>query len=116
MGLLLETEDESGNRLSLDEVKVQTLLMLFAGHETTTSMLISLAMALAQHPEVLIQARQEQQVLEAQGELSLEQLRQMPYLDQVLKEVERLYPPVAGGFRRVEKEFAFNGYRIPAGW
>lgn len=116
LGLLLETTDEAGNRLSLDEIKVQTLLMLFAGHETTTSMLTSLVMALAQHPEVMARAQQEQQALAAQGELSMAQLRQMPYLDQVLKEVERLYPPVGGGFRQVEKAFEFNGYHVPAGW
>ncbi|WP_448571611.1 cytochrome P450 [Trichothermofontia sp.] len=116
LGLLLDTEDEAGNRLSLEEIKVQTLLMLFAGHETTTSMLTSLVMALAQHPEVLAQARQEQQALAAQGELSMAQLRQMPYLDQVLKEVERLYPPVGGGFRQVEKAFTFAGYTVPKGW
>ncbi|MEM8809065.1 MAG: cytochrome P450 [Cyanobacteria bacterium P01_G01_bin.38] len=116
LGLLLETEDEAGNRLSIDEIKVQTLLMLFAGHETTTSMLTSLVMALAQHPEVMAKARQEQASLAEQGELSMGQLRQMPYLEQILKEVERLYPPVGGGFRQVEKPFEFNGYHVPTGW
>ncbi|MEO0458335.1 MAG: cytochrome P450 [Cyanobacteria bacterium P01_A01_bin.114] len=117
LGLLLETEDEMGNRLSLDEIKVQTLLMLFAGHETTTSMLTSLVMALAQHPEVMAKARAEQQeALAAQSKLSMQQLRQMPYLEQILKEIERLYPPIGGGFRQVEKPFEFNGYHVPAGW
>ncbi|NEP15726.1 MAG: cytochrome P450 [Leptolyngbya sp. SIO4C1] len=114
LGLLLATEDEAGNRLSLEEIKVQTLLMLFAGHETTTSMLTSLVMALAQQPEILSQARAEQRALPA--ELTMAQLKQMPYLDQILKEVERCYPPVGGGFRQVEKPFVFNGYRVPAGW
>lgn len=117
LGLLVQSEDEAGNRLSLAEIKVQALLMLFAGHETTTSMLTSLVMALAQHPEVWERARQEQMALMTVSDrVSLEQLRQMPYLDQVIKEVERLYPPVAGGFRGVIKDFEFNGYRVPKGW
>jgi cytochrome P450 len=40
----------------------------------------------------------------------------MPYLDQVLNEVERLHPPVAGGFRGVIKPFEFAGYHVPQGW
>jgi len=124
--LLLETEDEAGDRLSEQEIKVQTLLMLFAGHETTTSMLTSLVMALAQHPDVLAKARAEQANLtkltsdsasdEGASDLTLEQMQQMPYLDQILKEVERKYPPIGGGFRKVIKPFDFNGYHVPAGW
>ncbi|MFE4105208.1 cytochrome P450 [Almyronema epifaneia] len=116
LSLLLQSRDEAGNALSLEEIKVQALLMLFAGHETTTSMLTSLVMSLAQHQTVYQQAIAEQATLAAQGPLSLAQLRQMPYLDQVLKEVERLYPPVAGGFRGVIKAFEYNGYQVPAGW
>ncbi|HEY9613212.1 cytochrome P450 [Allocoleopsis sp.] len=116
LGLLVQSRDEEGNGLSLEEIKVQALLMLFAGHETTTSMLTSLCMALAQHPNVLARTRAEQQALAAEGGLTLEQLKQMTYLEQVLREVERLYPPVAGGFRGVVEEFEINGYTIPKGW
>ncbi|MEM9448751.1 MAG: cytochrome P450 [Cyanobacteria bacterium P01_E01_bin.6] len=116
LGLLVQSEDENGDRLTMEELKVQALLMLFAGHETTTSMLTSLVMVLAQHHQVLERARQEQQALASEGSLSLAQLKQMPYLDQILKEVERMYPPVGGGFRGVTKSFVFNGYRVPAGW
>lgn len=116
LGMLIQSQDENGDRLSREEIKVQALLMLFAGHETTTSMLTSLMMALAQHPNVLAKAQAEQDALQQSGDLALAQLKQMPYLEQVLKEVERRYPPVGGGFRGVIKPFEFNGYRVPAGW
>ncbi|PZO19633.1 MAG: cytochrome P450 [Leptolyngbya foveolarum] len=120
--LLLQTEDEDGNRLSQEEIKVQSLLMLFAGHETTTSLLTSMAMVLAQNPQVLAQARAEQfNLVQQQGgdptqALTLDQMPQMPYLDRVLKEAERMFPPVGGGFREVIKPVEFNGYRVPVGW
>lgn len=116
LGLLVQTEDEAGDRLSLDELKAQALLMLFAGHETTTSMLTSLVMALGQNASVCDRARAEQQALAAQGPLDLAQLKAMPYLEQVLTEVERCYPAIGGGFRGVVKPFEFNGYHVPAGW
>ena len=115
LGLLLQSRDEEGNALSKEEIKVQALLMLFAGHETTTSMLVSLAMCLAKNIQVLHKAKAEQAAIGSE-ELTFEQLKKMPYLSQIMKETERLYPPVGGGFRGVVKPFEFEGYYVPAGW
>lgn len=116
LGLLLQARDEDGNSLSLSELKDQVLLLLFAGHETLTSAIASLCLLLAQHPEVLVAARAEQQHLAFEGSLTLEHLKQMSYLEQVLKEVLRVVPPVGGGFREVIQPCEFNGYFIPQGW
>jgi retinoid hydroxylase len=116
LGLLVQSVDEEGNRLSMEELKVQALLLLFAGHETTTSLVTFLCMALAQNPDVMAKAKGEQQAIGINTPLTLESLKQMTYLDRVLHETERLYPPVVGGFRGVVKEFEFNGYRVPEGW
>jgi len=116
LSLLIQARDEEGNSLSLKELQAQAMLMLFAGHETTTAMLTWLCLEMGRHPEVLERARAEQEDLTAKGPLSLEQMGQMPYLDQIMCEVERLHPPVAGGFRGVIKPFDFNGFHVPAGW
>ena len=115
LSLLIQARDEAGNGMQPEELRAQAVLLLFAGHETTTSMLTWLCAELARHPEVLQRARSEQ-LLAADGPLTLEQLGQMPYLDQVLWEVERIHPPVGGGFRGVVKPFEFNGFHVPAGW
>ena len=124
LGLLVQSQDEDGNRLSVTELKVQALLLLFAGHETTTSLVSSFCLALAQHPEILAAARAEQAQIGRDTAISIlpgrgfadDSLKQMTYLDRVLREVERMYPPIGGGFRGVVKEFEFNGYRVPQGW
>ncbi|MBD2775693.1 cytochrome P450 [Iningainema tapete] len=116
LGLLLQARDDDGNSLSLQELKDQVLLLLFAGHETLTSALAALCMLLAQHPQVLETARKEQQQLGFTQPLTFENLKQMNYLEQVLKEVLRVIPPVGGGFREILKPFEFNGYLIPQGW
>lgn len=116
ISLLIKAKDEDGNSLSEKEIIAQAVLLLFAGHETTTSMLTWLCTELARHPEVLEKARVEQLQLASQGDLDLEQLGKMPYLEQVLWEVERLHQPVGGGFRGVIKDFELNGYHVPTGW
>lgn len=116
LSLLIQTRDEDGNSLSSTELKAQGLLLLFAGHETTTSMLTSLCLALAQHPQVWEKARAEQLALAPGADLTMDDFKGMTYLEQVLKEVERVYAPVPGGFRAVVKPFDFEGFHVPAGW
>jgi cytochrome P450 len=116
LGLLISAEDEVGNSLSLEELKDQVLLLLFAGHETLTSAIASFCLLIAQHPEVLQKLREEQASLKITGTPTLEDLKNMTYLEQVIKEVMRIIPPVGGGFREVVETFEFGGYRIPKGW
>ncbi|NEO19014.1 MULTISPECIES: cytochrome P450 [unclassified Moorena] len=116
LGLLLQAEDDEGNSLSLDDIQDQVILLLFAGHETLTSAIASFCLLTAQHPDVLAHLRAEQQQFSASEPLTMEHLKQMTYLEQVLKEVLRIIPPVSGIFRRVIQSFEFNGYLIPQGW
>lgn len=116
LGMLMRSRDENGQGLSMAELKVQSLLLLVAGHETTTSSLTMLCYELARNPDILERARAEQLALAAQGPLTISQMDQMPYLDMVLREVERLHPAVSGGFRGIVEGCEFNGYQIPRGW
>ena len=113
--LLLNATDDNGDRLSIEELKDQVLLLLFAGHETLTSSLASFCLMIAQNPEVKAKAKAEQQAFTGQP-LTLDTLKQMTYLEQVLKEVLRVVPTVGGGFRKVLQTCEYGGYQIPKGW
>ncbi|MEZ2225187.1 cytochrome P450 [Microcoleus sp.] len=65
---------------------------------------------------MMAKVRAEQQQFPTTEPLTLEQLKQMTYLEQVLREVLRLVPPVGGGFRTVINACEFGGYEIPKGW
>jgi retinoid hydroxylase len=115
LDLMLAARDDDGEGLLLEELKDQVLTLLFAGHETLTSSLVSLCLLLSQNPAVLQRARQEQMELPDKL-LTVETLKQMPYLDQILKEVLRVIPPVAGGFRVALQDCEYDGFKIQKGW
>ena len=116
LSLLISARDDEGKSLSLEDLKDQVLLLLFAGHETLTSAITSFCLLLAQNPDVMAKVRAEQQQFPATEPLTLEQLKQMTYLEQVLREVLRLIPPVRNIFRTAINACEFGGYEIPKGW
>lgn len=85
-------------------------------HETLTSAIASFCLLTAQHPDVSQRLREEQKQLNLSDSLTLEDIKQMTYLEQVIKEVMRIIPAVGGGFREVIETFEFGGYSIPKGW
>ncbi|XP_027586690.1 cholesterol 24-hydroxylase [Pipra filicauda] len=99
-----------------DENILDNFITFFvAGHETTANQMSFTVMALGQHPEILERVQAEvDDVLGAKRDIDYEDLGKLTYLSQVLKESLRLYPPVAGTVRRLEKEHVINGIRIPA--
>ena len=111
LGILLRSKDEQGISLSLAELKNQMLTLLFTGFSTLTSSLTTFCLEITRNPAILKNLRQEQK--QFTGSVSKEQLKQMTYLDQVLKEVLRLNPPLITGFRKVLADCEFNGYLIP---
>jgi len=115
LGILIRATDEDGERLSIAELKDQVLLLLFAGHETLTSAIASFCLQMALHPEIQAKARAEQAEFRDRP-FSLETLKQMTYLDCVMREVLRFVPPVGGGFRNVVRSCEYDGYQIPKDW
>ncbi|MDB9420073.1 cytochrome P450 [Microcystis aeruginosa CS-563/04] len=116
LAILLQAKDENGQSLSLAELKDQVLLLLFAGHETLTSAIATFCLQMALHPDIFQLVLEEITNFDLSTPLSVDTLKQMTYLDRVLKEVLRFTPPVGGGFRRVIEDCQFNGYHLPKGW
>jgi cytochrome P450 len=114
LGRLATYADETGGTLTTEELKSQALFLIIAGYATTSSMLTYLLFALTEHPEVLQRARAEQRELGSEAPSS-EALKAMTYLDSILLEVERRYPPVSFGLRAVAQDFEFEDIAIPRG-
>ncbi|XP_055939927.1 cytochrome P450 3A21-like [Argiope bruennichi] len=86
----------TNKNLSLDELVAQCVIFFLAGYDTTATTLSHASHLLALHPEVQSKAYEEiREVIEKhKGELTYEALQEMKYLDNIISETLRIYPPV----------------------
>jgi cytochrome P450 len=116
LSLLLGVRDEAGEGFSDREVRDQVMTLMFAGHDTSTSTLTFMMYELARHPDVVERLQAEQDEVLGGEPPDIDKLeREMPYLEMVLDEVLRLYPPAWIGPRRAVRDFEFGGYTVPRG-
>ncbi|HEX5988802.1 MAG TPA: cytochrome P450, partial [Solirubrobacterales bacterium] len=116
LSLLVGARGEGGEEFSDREIRDQVMTLMFAGHDTSTSTLTFMLYELAHHPEVTRRLHEEQaKVLDGASPTALQLEKEMPYLDMVLDEVLRLYPPAWIGPRRAVGEFEFGGCTVPKG-
>ena len=104
-----------GAGLTDDLIRDQLLTLLIAGHDTAAATLTWAWQALAGHPDMLRRAQAEARAVLGEAPPTAANLGQLTYLEQVLKEVWRLYPPIHVANRVAAREVAFDGRRIPAG-
>ena len=116
LSLLLQARDGEGASFSDAELVDELLVLLWAGHDTVTSLLTWVMYELARRPDLAGRVRTEQQQVTGDEPLRIAHLKQLPLLDRCLREAERLHPPAPGGFRGVLAPFEYGGYRVPRGW
>lgn len=102
--LLASRDEETGEGLDDAQVRDEVMTLFVAGHETTANALTWTWYLLAKHPHVRDRLRDE-----------LAADPQTPYLDAVLSETLRLYPPAWILGRDSLRELDVNGWRIRKG-
>ncbi len=116
LSLLVAARGESGERFTDTEIRDQVMTLMFAGHDTSTSTVTFALWELAHHPEVLARLTEELDRVLAGAPPTIDQMeRELPYLDMVVDEVLRLYPPAWIGPRRAVRDFEFGGFSVPRG-
>ena len=98
-----------------DLIRDQILTMLIAGHDTSTALLAWALHLFGKHPEVMIQARDEVDSIIATDEVTITHVDGLDYLDAMIKETLRLYPPIHVGNRIVNDDTTISGYELKAG-
>jgi cytochrome P450 len=97
------------------QIRDEMMTMLLAGHDTTALTLTYALYLLSQHPDA--ERRLHAEVASAvDGDVpTAAEVREFEFVDRVLKEAMRLYPPVWVMFRQPQVDVELAGYRLPAG-
>ncbi len=96
-------------------IRDQLLTMIIAGHDTCTALLSWALYLLSSHREVQAKVQREIDAVLGSGPPSVAHIGELRYLDQVMNETLRLYPPVHLGSRIAASSLEFQGYQIPVG-
>jgi cytochrome P450 len=115
VSMLVAARDEDGNRLSVSQIMDHLLTLFVAGHETLANALTWACYLLAQHPQVTAKLLSELETQLGGQPPTPDALERLPYLEQVVKEVLRIYPPAASLSRIAREPFQWKGYTFHAG-
>lgn len=111
---ILSVAMESGG-FSDEDLVNQLMTFLAAGHETTASAMSWAVYLLCQHPEAQTKLRQEiRKELDMNGEINSTEIDRLPYLNAVLNETMRLFPPVPLTIRESAHDTTIQGNFIPS--
>ncbi|XP_069702069.1 cytochrome P450 4C1-like [Periplaneta americana] len=114
LDLLIEDE-----QLTPDEIHDEVVTIVAAGSETTATTCCFVLSLLGVHQDIQQRVVEEQKGVFGEDlyrSVTCDDLPHMPYLEQVIKEAMRLFPPIPYLFRMIEKETDLeNGYLLPTG-
>ncbi|KAM9798343.1 cholesterol 24-hydroxylase-like [Neosynchiropus ocellatus] len=115
---IIETAGQETTTEEDEESMMDNFVTFFiAGQETTAGQLSFCIMELCRHPEILRKVQKEvDDVVGSKRDISNDDLGQLVYLSQVLKEVLRLYPTVPSTSRDIHEDMVINGIHIPGGF
>ncbi|HEY6286318.1 MAG TPA: cytochrome P450 [Ktedonobacteraceae bacterium] len=110
-----QSGEEPDTKLTEKQIHDHILTFLAAGHETTAITLVWTFYLLSQYPQVRIKLQDEIRSVLAGREPTIDDLARISYLDWVLDESMRLYPPAWLQMRFVAKESEIDGVKLPVG-
>ncbi|MGH9716901.1 MAG: cytochrome P450 [Candidatus Acidiferrales bacterium] len=93
LALLMAAMDEDGSQMTRQQLHDEAMTLFIAGHETTAQMLSWTWYALSQHPAAGARLCEELTGVLDGNPLSPADFARLPYLQAVINEVLRLYPP-----------------------
>jgi len=114
ISMLLAAQDD-GVTMTDTQVRDQTLTLMAAGHETTANLLAWTFYLLSSHAEARATLLAELHSMLKGRAPTVDDLPNLPYLDWVVSESMRMYPPAWTVGRRAIAPFELGGYSFPAG-
>ncbi|XP_053113906.1 cytochrome P450 4V2 isoform X2 [Hemicordylus capensis] len=117
LDLLLNVTDEDGKKLSYLDIREEVDTFMFEGHDTTAAAMNWTVYLLACHPEIQRKVHSEVDEIfdNSDRPVTMDDLKQLRYLDCVIKEALRLFPSVPFFARTFNEECYIRGFKMPKG-
>jgi cytochrome P450 len=113
--LMKVRDEETGQAMPESLLRDEAITVFFAGHETTARTMTFAWYALATNPKVTERLHEELDRVLGGRIPTPDELRQLPYTLQVVKEVLRLYPAAPFYIRDAVSADRLAGFDVPAG-
>ena len=114
--LMSARDEETGEAMTDEQLRVEVTTFLLAGQETTSLALTWTWYLLSQHPSARERLEQEIDAVLGGRPPAYADLANLPYLRMVVDESMRLYPPAWGFSRQAMSDDELGGFRLPQGW
>lgn len=121
LDLLIQEHFKNSELLNEIDIRNEVDTFMFEGHDTMSMSMVWTLFLLGHHPEIQSKVHQEIDQIWKNGQLdngkhlTSNHLREMKYLEAVIKESLRLYPSVPIISRISEEDINYKGYTIPKG-
>lgn len=112
---MLAEVEETGERMSDEQIRDEVMTFILAGHETTSNLLTWTLYLLSSHPAVRRRLYDEVDERVSGDIPTVEETPELDYLEQVLDETLRLYPPAWTVEREPLEDDRIAGFDVPAG-
>ncbi len=98
-----------------EQLRDELMTMLLAGHDTTALTLTYTWFLLSEHPGAERRVQREVDDVVGEGRPTMDHVQEFDYLEWVINESMRLYPPVFTIFRSPREPVELSGFEMPAG-
>jgi sterol 14-demethylase len=113
---LMESRYDDGSPLSPVEITGMLTASMFAGHHTSSGTTAWVLIELLRNPDYMKRVVAElESIYAGNADVTYHSLREIPELENAIKETLRLHPPLVILMRRVKYDLHYNGYTVPAG-
>ena len=115
MLLMAQDEEDNGRGMTDEQVRDESMTLFLAGHETTANALAWTWYLLSQSPDVETRVHEEVDRVLAGRTPTMADLPALAFVEQVVTESMRLYPPAWLVGRRALENYRLDDYDVPAG-
>jgi cytochrome P450 len=115
LSMIVFAKGEDGAGMADREVRDQAMTLFFAGHETSSHALTWAWYLLSRHPHVVERMREELDAVVGERAPTVDDLKSLPYLEQVVKESLRILPSVWVFMKEPIEDTQLGGFHVPKG-